>query len=119
MMYQGNGHRLITAGLCVVAACQICASGPAWATDPGLGWGGAVSAPNGFTTLSDSINNHYIDGLAAVTIDGGGTTLLPGATVNAIGVRNQISVVGDDNIVEAIQDGENSGDVTSNVHLNE
>jgi len=92
---------------------------PAWSADAGQLWGGAVRPPAGALSFTGSSDRHYVDGLGAVTIEGGGNTLLPGASLNAIGVYNQISVVGDNNMIDAIQDGDNSGDVTNTVDLAE
>jgi hypothetical protein len=69
------------------------------------------------TTISSS--NHVRDAQSAVIVEGGRTTLLPGASINTIGVLNEINVVGDNNIIDADQTGTNTGDVTSSVTISE
>lgn len=59
--------------------------------------------------------DHFQDSQNAVIVDGGSNSLLPGATVNSVGVLNQISVVGDDNLIDANQSGSNTGDVSTTI----
>lgn len=101
----------------VLTVMGVCALGTtAMANDPGQGWGNvATTAPANTLTTA---NSHYINSLTAVTVINGQNTLLPGASLNAIGVYNSINVVGDNNLVDAIQDGTNTGSVTTTVNVN-
>ncbi len=67
--------------------------------------------------LQPSQLDHFQDSQNAVLVAGGGDSLLPGATVNSVGVLNQISVVGDDNLIDAIQSGTNTGDVATTLNI--
>lgn len=95
---------------CIMLSATMC-----FATDRGVSWG-TVSVGSGAPATA-SATNHALDGQTAIIVDGGSDTLLPGATLNSVGVLNEINVVGDNNLVDATQTGTNSGNVTTTVNL--
>lgn len=94
-----------------VALCAEAAS----ASDRSVRWG--IPATSRAPNITVSPTTHNIDSQTAVIVEGGRTTLLPGATINSVGVLNQVSVVGDDNLIDAMQTGTNNGDVSTTVSI--
>ncbi len=111
-------HHIVRIVLAIsLVAFAAVSNGMAWATDPGILWGVLPRSGAGSPSATGSTDRHYIDSLTAISLRGGEDTLLPGATINAIGVFNEISVVGDNNMIDALQQGDNSGDVSSAVNI--
>lgn len=106
----------LKAGLSIVIWAAFGCAG--WATDRGVAWGN-VSTVLGLGTAGTSSGLHNLDSQTAVTVAGGRNTLLPGATLNSVGVLNEINVVGDDNLIDATQTGTNTGDVTTTITIND
>lgn len=102
--------RVILGAIFVALSAQMLA-----ATDRNVRWGTQPAA--GAAAAQSSVTNHLNDAQTAVIVAGGSNTLLPGATVNSVGVLNQISVVGDDNLIDATQSGTNTGDVSTNIEI--
>lgn len=90
----------------------------AGATDRGVAWGN-VSTFSSAGSAGASSGFHSLESQTAVTVAGGRNTLLPGATLNSVGVLNEINVVGDDNLIDATQTGTNTGDVTTTITIND
>lgn len=95
--------------------CILLIANTGFATDRGVSWGAQLSATS--SSAAFSATNHLRDSQTAVTNSGGRDTLLPGATLNSVGVLNEINVVGDNNLVEATQTGTNTGDVSTTINV--
>lgn len=72
-------------------------------------WGTASAGSASFS--------HINDANAAIIAAQGRNSLLSDVTVNSIGVFNQISVVGDDNLLTSTQEGENNGELDASVSV--
>lgn len=69
--------------------------------------------------ISGESSSHADDAYTALLVEKGRSANLPGTTVYAIGVHNSINVIGDDNLLTSSQEGENNGDVTSELTFNQ
>jgi hypothetical protein len=76
-----------------------------------IAWGNYETSGNGSSHLDDA----YI----ALLAEQGRAASLPGTTNYAIGVLNSINVIGDDNLLNSTQEGQNNGDVSSEITFNQ
>lgn len=88
----------------------------AFAFDTRSAWGTA-NGGSGTNFFALSASTHANSGTAAVYADSGRDSMLPGASITTIGVYNNLSVIGDDNVLTTDQTGTNTGSVTSDTDL--
>ncbi|SOE08295.1 hypothetical protein SAMN05877838_0004 [Hoeflea halophila] len=98
--------RIWSARLAVLFVMQSLSVTTVQAQDRTAAWG---------TLGSYSGIDHSGSAVTAVITAQGRTAILPGASITSIGVVNEITVVGDNNLLNSTQEGTNSGDVTSTV----
>ena len=101
-----TGAAIVTASLCVISFGS---SAHAQST-PSFSWG---------TGTATATFNHLDAATMAVLAAQGNQSVLPGASVVSTGVLNTITVVGDNNLLTTDQQGENNGDVSSTVNVNQ
>ncbi|MBL4876957.1 MAG: hypothetical protein JKY10_10755 [Cohaesibacteraceae bacterium] len=102
------GATILVAGLCAISFGSSANAQSAPSFSWGTGTGSTVSA-----------FSHLDAATLAVLAAQGRASVLPGASVISTGVLNSITVIGDNNVLTSDQQGENNGNVSSTVNVNQ